>query len=91
MAGNWDLPQGRAAERTAGSLKQPCCAAAGTCLTCDYWTQRTADTTGGMQGWCDLFVKRTAADHGRQCTGWTPIEPHNDPDQGRRASDSKRP
>ena len=63
--------------------------AAGICLHCDYWMMRSTDGTGGMQGWCDLFVKRTPADHGRKCTGWTPREPLND--KIRRDADSAAP
>ena len=40
------------------------------CITCDYWEVEPAAEIGAAMGRCDLFRKKTASDHGRQCTAW---------------------
>lgn len=49
------------------------------CAGCDWWTPQQADTSKGLMGWCDVFVKRTEATHGSKCTAWTPLETPNAP------------
>lgn len=70
------LNQPSSEQRTAGSLEQVGMRRVAICCACDWWTPTQASNALGLTGWCDVFCKRTQADHGRKCTAWTPLQPH---------------
>lgn len=70
-------PETSSVERGGGSAEVRGSAAAQVCSGCDYWALRGSNGMWELEGWCDLFSKRTVAEHGLQCTGWTTKDPLN--------------